>query len=129
MSKSKKVANEVKQSNRFRTPYTKNLITERCSSKSEDFVDNATPSLSELIEKFNRGQRLTGVNYGINPNLVPSSVENCDEPDDIIPIRVRDIVEVEEIAQMHNERKSDFKKRIEKLKEDHQQNAGEQVPS
>lgn len=113
----------------FRTPYTKNLITERCSSKSEDFVENATPSLSELIDKFNRGQRLTGVNYGINPNLVPESMENCDEPDDLIPVRCRDIVEVEEFAQMHNERKRDFEKRVEKLKENNQQNSSEQEPT
>lgn len=116
---------------RFRTPYTKNLITERCSSKSEDLVENATPSLSELVDKFNRGQRLTGVNYGINPNLVSKDIPDseCDEPDDVIPIRVRDIVEVEEIAQMHNERKKDFKERVEKLKENNQQNGSEQVSS
>lgn len=129
MSKTLKQAIEEKNSSRFRTPYTKNLIKERCSSKSEDLVENATPSLSELVDKFNRGQRLTGVNYGINPNLVPSSMENCDEPDDLIPVRCRDIVEVEEIAQMHNERKQDFKKRVEKMKENNQQNASEQVPT
>lgn len=119
----------MKEELKFRTPYTKNLIKERCSSKSDDFVDNATPSLSELVEKFNRGQRLTGVNYGINPNLVPEGMENCDEPDDVVPIRVRDIVEVEEIARMHNERKKDFKNRVEKLKENNQQNGSEQVSS
>lgn len=129
MSTKKKVAEEKKQSIPFRTPYTKNLITERCNSKSEDLVENATPSLSELVDKFNRGQRLTGVNYGINPNLVPEGMENADEPDDVVPIRIRDIVEVEEIAQMHNEHKKDFEERIKKLKESNQQNGSEQVPS
>lgn len=114
---------------RFRTPYTNNLVMERCSSESEDFVENATPSLSDLVEKFNRGQRLTGVNYGINPNLVPIDMVNCDEPDDVIPVRCRDIVEVEEIARMHNEHKKDFEERVKKLKESNQQNVGEQVPS
>lgn len=125
MSKPKKPAIEENQSIRFRTPYTKNLICERCSSNSEDFVENATPSLSELIEKFNRGQRLTGVNYGINPNLVPSSTENCDEPDDLIPIRCRDIVEVEEVAHMHYNHKKDFKDRVAKMNKS--QEVSEQV--
>lgn len=129
MTTKKKAVKDEMQSIPFRTPYTKNLITERCSSKSEDLVQNATPSLSELVDKFNRGQRLTGVNYGINPNLVSISVPDseCDEPDDMVPIRVRDIVEVEEIAQMYNERKQDLKKRVQKVKENNQQNGSEQV--
>lgn len=111
MSKKKQFVKEEKQSTRFRTPYTNNLIKEKCSSTSEDLVENATPSLSELVDKFNRGQRLTGVNYGINPNLVHESVQNCDEPDDIIPVRCHDIVDVEEVAQHTNARRAAYVKK------------------
>lgn len=105
------LAKEENKSIRFRTPYTNNLVTERCCSKSEDLVENATPSLSELVDKFNRGQRLTGVNYGINPNLVPESLEHCDEPDDVIPVRCYDIVDVEAVAQHTSARRAEYEKK------------------
>lgn len=111
MSEKKLPSEDVKKSSRFRTPYTNNLITEKCCSKSEDFVENATPSLSELVDKFNRGQRLTGVNYGINPNLVPESMANSDEPDDIIPVRCHDIVDVEIVAQHTNSRRAEYERK------------------
>lgn len=111
MSKKEKIAEIENKSIRFRTPYTARRTKEKCCSHSEDFVENATPSLSELVDKFNRGQRLTGVNYGINPNLVSEGVKNCDEPDDIIPVRCHDIVDVEMVAQHTNARRAEYEKK------------------
>lgn len=103
---------------KFRTPYTNNLKVEKCCAKSEDFVPNATPSLSELIDKFNRGQRLTGVNYGINPNFISTSVDDGDKkddflPSDVIPQRINDIVEAEEFKAYAQESKRSLGKKKE----------------
>lgn len=114
---------------KFRTPYTNNLKVEKCCAKSEDFVPNATPSLSELIDKFNRGQRLTGVNYGINPNFMPSGIDDGDKkddflPSDVIPHRISDIVEAEEAKAYAEEVKRGIGKKKEK-----KQPVSEQAPS
>lgn len=113
---------------KFKTPYTNNLTVEKCCAKSEDFVPNATPSLSELVDKFNRGQRLTGVNYGINPNFISSAIDDGDQKDDllksdVVPIRIHDIVEAEEMKAFADYQKQELEKKRKK------QQVSEQVPS
>lgn len=106
---------------------------EKACSKSEDFVANDSVPLNEIIDRFNRGQRLTGVNYDLNPNLIPAKAgAEFDDPDDLYPIRCDDIVDVKE-AELDVKRKKDMiAQEVAKLREAQQQaqqQASEQVPT
>lgn len=105
---------------------------EKACSVSEDFVDNDSVSLSEIIDRFNRGQRLTGINYDLNPNLIPeNSGSEFDDPDSLYPIRCDDIVDVKNAERDIKHRKDMMAQEAEKLKQAQQQaqQASEQVLS
>lgn len=95
---------------------------EKACSFSEDFVDNDSISLNEIINRFNRGQRLTGINYDLNPNLIPESAgSEYDDPDNLYPIRCDDIVDVKQ-AELDVKRKKDMiAQEVESLKQAQQQ--------
>lgn len=105
---------------------------EKACSKSEDFVENDSVSLNEIIYRFNRGQRLQGINYDLNPNFISSSVgSEGDDPDNLYPIRCDDIVDVKQ-AELDIKRKKDMiAQEVEKLKQaqEEAQKASEQVLS
>lgn len=105
---------------------------EKASSFSEDFVDNDSISLNEIINRFNRGQRLTGINYDINPNLIPEKAgSEYDDPDSLYPIRCDDIVDVKLAELDIKHRKDVFANEVEKMKQTLKQEnvISEQVPS
>lgn len=130
MSKKPKNEVETKKVVSFRTHAAPGIQPkEKACSVSEDFVDNDCVSLNEIIDRFNRGQRLTGVNYDLNPNLIPSSAgSEFDDPDSLYPIRCDDIVDVKQAELDIKHRKDMIAQEAEKLKQVQQQ-ASEQVPS
>ena len=102
---------------------------EKACSVSEDFVDNDSVSLNEIIDRFNRGQRLSGINYDLNPNLIPSTAgSEYDDPDSLYPIRCDDIVDVKNAEAEVKNRRNVYEAELKKFKEQQQQ-ASEQVPS
>lgn len=129
---SKKTKNEVetKKVVSFRThTLPGSQPKEKACSVSEDFVDNDCVSLNEIIDRFNRGQRLTGVNYDLNPNLIPTSAgSEFDDPDSLYPIRCDDIVDVKQAELDIKHRKDMIAQEVEKLKQAQEQ-ASEQVLS
>lgn len=92
----KKIKKETKKISPFRTPYSNQSFTkERNNGIAPDFVDKDYVPLSEVIDRFNRGQRLTGINYDLNDNFLPDKAgKEFDDPDSLYPIRCDDIVDV-----------------------------------
>lgn len=125
--------NETKKVVSFRTHASPGYQPkEKACSKSEDFVENDSVSLNEIIDRFNRGQRLQGINYDLNPNLIPSSAgSEYDDPDNLYPIRCDDIVDVKQAELDIKNRKDFIAQEAEKLKQAQQQaqQASEQVLS
>lgn len=87
---------EIKKLSPFRTPYSNQSFTkERNNGVAPDFIDKDYVPLSEIIDRFNRGQRLSGVNYEVNDNFLPGNAgKEFDDPDSLYPIRCDDIVDV-----------------------------------
>lgn len=99
-----------------------NQPKEKACSFSEDFVDNDCVSLSEIIDRFNRGQRLTGINYELNPNLIPENAgSEYDDPDSLYPIRCDDIVDVKQAERDVKHRKDMIAQEAEKMRQAQQQ--------
>ena len=91
---------------------------EKANSFSEDFVDNDSLSLNEIINRFNRGQRLTGINYELNPNLISDQLgDDADDPDNLYPIRCDDIVDVKQAEFDLKLRKDAFESHIKEKQE------------
>lgn len=131
----KKIKKETKKSSPFRTPYSNQSFTkERNNGVAPDFVDKDYIPLSEVIDRFNRGQRLTGINYELNDNFLPETAgKEFDDPDLLYPIRCDDIVDVKTAEVDVKARKQSLEAKfnqaiIEKQKEK-ENKVSEQVPS
>lgn len=77
-------------------PYTYDPVCafEKASSECPEFVPGQSFKISELLERFTRGQRLPGINMEQpNPNFVGDGVAD-EDLDDAPPIAL-DIVDVE----------------------------------
>lgn len=130
MASKKRKVEETKKVVSFRTHANPGYQPkEKACAVSEDFVDNDSISLSEIIDRFNRGQRLTGINYDLNPNLIPENAgSEFDDPDSLYPIRCDDIVDVKAAEADVKHRKDMIAQEVDKLKQAQQQ-ASEQVLS
>lgn len=123
MKKKKKQEVETKKVVSFRTHANPGYQPkEKACATSEDFVDNDSISLNEIIDRFNRGQRLQGVNYDLNPNLIPKNAgAEYDDPDSLYPIRCDDIVDVKNAEAEVKARRAAYVKSVEELKRAQQQ--------
>lgn len=121
---------EAKKS-KFRTPYSNQSFTkEKNNGVAPDFVDKDYVPLSEVIDRFNRGQRLTGINYGLNENLIPETAgSEFDDPDSLYPIKCDDIVDVKNAEFDVKARKQALEAKFNQAIIDKQKDGSEQVPS
>lgn len=94
------------------------------------FVPNQAISISELIARFERGQRL-GVHCNFRPGEnfedIPDEVAKAKmhsedmDSDDFPPTDVHDVVDVHELYEQHQAHKADFSARRKKKVEEAQQ--------
>lgn len=122
---------KARSSSIFRTPYKNQSFTqERNNGVAPDFVDKDYVPLNEVIDRFNRGQRLTGINYGLNDNFLPDKAgAEFDDPDSLYPIRCDDIVDVRQAEVDVKARKQALEAKFNQAIIDQQQQASEQESS
>lgn len=107
----------------FQPIFTKKSdFCERVSSQPvKTFIPNQAIKLSELVSRFEHGQRLN-----VHSNFAPGDNFTNDQIisesfDDAPPDDVHDIVDVHEYYQQHESHKREFKDRMKKKKEESQQ--------
>lgn len=109
----------------------KSDFCEQSDSKPvETFVPNQAISLSELISRFERGQRLNvHTNFRVGSNLEDLTDEEALQrireesldSDDFPPDDVHDIVDVQREKELHDVHKREFHERVKRNKEEAKQ--------
>lgn len=92
------------------------------------FIPNQAIKLSELVSRFEHGQRLNvHSNFAPGDNFTNNQIIS-ESFDDAPPDDVHDLVDVHEYYQQHEAHKKEFKVRMNKKKEESQQAQPEQAP-
>lgn len=95
---------------------------------SVDLIPGQSLNLSELISRFERGQRLNvHNNFAPGSNFTNGNYEYVEDFDDAAPDDVHDIVDVQRYYEEHQQRKQDFASKKNEKKES-QQTQLSQVP-